>query len=241
MLSAKNIRKSFNGVTVLNDVSLDLNEGEITVILGPSGCGKTTLLRNISLLDVPDSGTLNVFDRQYNFPLLSKVKDFPYPFLTVVFQQLFLWPHLTNRDNILLAVENNAEQSKKANSYLDYLIEKMEMSNYIDNYPNQSSLGQKQRIAIARALILRPKIVLFDEITAALDIQQTRNIIKLLLEIKSENTSVSYFFVTHNINIASHIADKLLYMDKGKIVEFGGKELLANPNSIELNQFLNLQ
>jgi polar amino acid transport system ATP-binding protein len=236
MIIVKKLNKKIGVLHILNDISLEIKQSEITVLFGPSGCGKTTLLRNISLLDIPDSGQITLFGKIYSFP--SKIKVFaPYPKLTIVFQQLFLWPHLTNRQNILLAVEKkNYDYSERLN-YLDELIAEIEMQSYIDKYPNQSSLGQKQRVAIARALILKPEFIFFDEITASLDILQVNNILQILLSIIKNKVGI--LFITHNIDIAKKIGNQFLFMNNGKIVEAGNIEILSNPKTKDLIHFLN--
>ena len=171
--------------------------------MGPSGSGKTTLLRTLAMLDAPDQGQITINNRQTARP--STLEN-PYPTITVVYQQLFLWPHLTNRQNITLAVQNTDFQDK-----LDELIEFLEMENFIDNYPNQSSVGQKQRVAIARALILNPEYIFFDEITSALDSKQMQSVIQILNNLKSKNIGI--FLITHHDQVAQQVADEVLHLD----------------------------
>ncbi len=239
MIKAININKYYGNLKALNNVSIELNPGEITILFGPSGCGKTTLLRNLSLLDLPESGELEIFNRKYKFPLKPNDKTIsPFPKLTVVFQQLFLWPNLTNRENIMLAFSKKQTDYSKKQEYLNYLIKEMEMSSYIDKFPNESSLGQKQRVAIARALILNPDFIFFDEITASLDILQITHIIKMIMKLR--NDKMGFLFITHNIEIAKKIGDKLVFMQEGKIIETGSRSILSNPQTTELKYFLNL-
>lgn len=238
MVRARNIHKSYGDTQVLRDISIELNYGEITILFGPSGCGKTTLLRNLSLLDFPDSGELEIFDKKYKFPLKKNSKVvLPYPRLTVVFQQLFLWPNLKNRENIMLAFDKRYPGYDKKQNYLTYLIEEMEMASYIDKLPNESSLGQKQRVAIARALILNPEFIFFDEITASLDILQINHILNLITSLRSEKTG--FLFITHNIDIARKIGDKLIFMQEGRLIETGDRNILSNPKTEKLKIFLN--
>jgi ABC-type polar amino acid transport system ATPase subunit len=239
VIKAKNINKSYGNFQVLRDINIELNPGEVTILFGPSGCGKTTLVRNLSLLDLPDSGELKIFDREYKFPLKTNRKlILPFPKLTMVFQQLFLWPHLKNKENILLALDKNQDDYEKSIEYYDYLIEGMEMKDYIDKFPNESSLGQKQRVAIARALILNPDFIFFDEITASLDIIQINHILKLIMHLR--NSTMGFLFITHDIDIAKKIGDKLIFMQNGEIIEVGHKDILTQPKTKELINFLNL-
>ena len=180
MLQGINISKSYGNKQVLKMITIKIEKGKATVVMGPSGSGKTTLLRNLSLLDRPDSGKVVIDDQELIFPNDNIFKK-PYPKVTVVYQQLFLWPHLTNRENITLAVESG-DYKKQLNELISYLG----MTKFIDNYPNQSSVGQKQRVAIARALILNPEYIFFDEITSALDTKQIETIIKIINDLKNK-------------------------------------------------------
>ncbi|NOZ46913.1 MAG: ATP-binding cassette domain-containing protein [Chlorobi bacterium] len=205
MLKGINISKSFGTKKVLDNVNIEINQGKAVIILGPSGCGKTTLLRSLSLLDYPDSGKLTIDDLEYTFPSRNNNIKLPYPRVTVVYQQLFLWPHLTNKENIILAVKG-----KDYHADFERLVEFLDMHDFINNYPNQSSLGQKQRIAIARALILRPKYILFDEITSSLDIVQIENIIEIINNLKNDNIGI--FLITHNMDVANKVGDKKIHL-----------------------------
>jgi ABC-type polar amino acid transport system ATPase subunit len=239
LITARNINKSYGNIKVLDDVNITLNHGEITVLIGPSGCGKTTLLRNLSLLDIPDYGELKIFDEQYLFPnkRIEKLK-LPYPDLTVVFQQLFLWPHISNKKNILLALDVNSPTYEYSMKYYEYLVKELQMESYLLKFPNESSLGQKQRVAIARALVLKPKFILFDEITASLDVLQIKSIIEILLKLKDD--TLGLMFITHNIELAKSIGDTLIYMENGRVIESGTKNILTKPQTSELKKFLNL-
>ena len=158
MLVAKNISKSYRGTEILKGVDIKVEHGKITSLIGPSGSGKTTLLRVLSMLDLPESGSVFLNDERYEFPLKENKIIKPWPRISVVFQQLFLWPHLTLRQNILLPLKGNVD-----NKHLAELIKLLKMEEFIDRYPNQASLGQRQRVALARALALKPKYLLLDE------------------------------------------------------------------------------
>ena len=191
MIKGINISKSFGNKKVLNKVNIKIKQGEAVVVMGPSGSGKTTLLRSLALLDKPDSGKVVVDDKEFVFPNDSDFKK-PYPKVTVVYQQLFLWPHLTNRENITLAVENTDYATQ-----LDELIDYLGMGKFIDNYPNQSSVGQKQRVAIARAILRNPAILILDEPTSALDAESEHFITNSLEELMRGRTT---FIIAHRLS-----------------------------------------
>jgi len=235
MIVADKIVKSYNGNKILNEISLELNRGEISVLFGPSGCGKTTLCRNLTMLEYPDSGTLKVDEQFYQFPSKNNFPVMPFPKVNMVFQQLFLWPHLTNEQNIKLAIN---DFNKEKNERFEYLTKLLKIDDILTQYPNESSLGQKQRVAIARVLILDPEFIFFDEMTSALDIVQTNNIVKILLKLK--DVGMGILIITHNINFMERVADKLLFMYDGKIIETGNKNIIKKPQTEILKKFLGI-
>jgi ABC-type polar amino acid transport system ATPase subunit len=236
MLIARNIEKSFGDKKILCGIDMEIAPGSITCVIGPSGTGKTTLLRALALLDLPDSGSIAVDDLKYHFPLSPKAEIVPpWPHVTAVFQSLFLWPHLTLRENIMLPART---QNQAAERDIEGLIAFFEMGHFIDHYPNQASLGQRQRVAMARALILNPAYILLDEITSALDVEQTARILMKLSHLKERGIGV--FLITHAIGFARRAADKVIFMDGGKIAEQGSADIIVNPQSDRLKNFLSL-
>jgi len=238
MLEARNLNFSYTADRpILKDVSLKIATGGITVLIGPSGTGKTTLLRCVALLDPPQSGEIRVDDEVFRYPWpKDKIFTPPWPKLTTVFQQLFLWPHMTLRQNILLPVrQRNSNETKEE---LDALIEAFDMGNFIDNYPNEASLGQRQRVALARALMLKPRYLLLDEITSALDVEQIAKILTYLKGLRGKNIGI--FLITHLLGFARHAADNVVFMSGGEVTESGGPEILKDPKTERLFQFLSV-
>lgn len=216
MLSASHITKKFGAHTALDDVSISIEPGTITSIIGPSGSGKTTLLKTLALLEGADSGTVMLDGQEYSYPHTGRQKNF-WPSVTIVFQQLFIWPHLTLRENILLPKGGTLPPEDA--EYFRTLIEMFEMGHFLDRYPNEASLGQKQRTALVRALLLRPKYLLLDEVTASLDTEQASLILSHLTEIKKQGIGI--VAVAHNIDFAFSLSDRIIFLDKGKITKEG--------------------
>ncbi|MFZ2886459.1 MAG: ATP-binding cassette domain-containing protein [Minisyncoccia bacterium] len=227
MLSATGVTKKCAGKEVIGAINITIKPGTITSLIGPSGAGKTTLLHALSLTDIPDAGAITIDEKHHVFP--NTEDSHPSSSVVLVFQQLFLWPHLTLRENILLANRLNETEMHE-------LISAFGMEEFVDRYPNQTSLGQRQRGALARAIACKPRYLLLDEVTSALDIEQIELVMKYLMTLK--NRGVGILLVTHLLHFAEQVSDRIVFMDKGTIIESGGKDLLTNPQRHRTKDFL---
>ena len=236
MLKGEHLTKKYDGRTVLDDVSIEIEHGKITSIIGPSGAGKTTLLKALSMLSLPESGRVTIDDKIYNFPEDTNAVVAPWPKISVVFQQLFIWPHLTMRKNIELPLEVKGVL-KENKAYLEELYEMFDMKGFIDRFPNEVSLGQRQRGALVRALALKPEYLLLDEITSSLDVEQSEIILSHLTKIK--NKGVGIIMVAHDIDFALSSADSVCFLENGKIVKQGKPyEFLLETNNARIKSFI---
>lgn len=235
MLQGKNIYKNINGVDVLKDLNIIIEPSKITCLIGPSGSGKSTAISCLSLLSYPSKGVVNLEGVEYSFENgKNPTFKFPYPYVTVVFQSLFLFPNLTNEENILLPLKD----LKKSTDYFDDLIDNLNIRAILKKYPNECSGGEKQRVAIARQVLLEPKYLLLDEVTSALDLETVNNVANILIDLKNKGTGI--LLATHMINLAKSISDDFYFIDKGVIIEKGNIEMLNNPGTERLNKFLQI-
>ena len=221
LLEMKNVQKSFGGLEVLKDISLDVNKGEVVAIIGPSGSGKSTFLRCATLLETMDKGTL-CYGGQFG----------------LVFQNFNLFPHYTVLKNIIDApVHVQGKSKEEAEKTARALLKKVGLESKEDSYPSQLSGGQQQRVAIARALAMNPQILFFDEPTSALDPEITAGILKVLKDLAAEKMTM--VIVTHEIDFARKVADRVIFMDGGVIVEQGSaEEVIGNPKNERTKAFL---
>ena len=220
LLEMKHIKKSFDGVEVLKDISLKVDKGEVLGIIGPSGSGKSTLLRCATKLETQDSGEI---DYEGTFGL--------------VFQNFNLFPHFSVIKNITDAPikvqkRNREEEYTEAKE----LLKKMGLEDKENAYPYQLSGGQQQRVSIARALAVRPDILFFDEPTSALDPELTGEILKVIKNLAAEHMTM--VIVTHEMNFAKNVADHIIFMDKGVIAEYGTPEEVFGSSNERMQEFL---
>ena len=236
MIKLENVVKNFGDVHVLKNVNLTVNKGEKLVVIGPSGSGKSTLIRCMNYLEEPTSGKVTVDGYDLNFKRsLARVRQYT----AMVFQQFNLYPHMTVLENLTLAPIKLQNVSKKdaEESGLKYL-EKVGLSEKANAYPSQLSGGQQQRVAIARALNMHPKIMLFDEPTSALDPEMIQEVLDVLVGLSKEN--ITMVVVTHEMGFAKQVADRIVFMDGGQIIEEAHpKEFFSNPKNERSKSFLN--
>ena len=239
MLDIRNVKKSFDGHTVLDGIDLDVNKGDVTAILGPSGSGKTTFLRCLNFLERADSGTL-VFDGEpFDLHAAKKAEIARIRKKTAfVFQNYNLFLNKTALQNVTLGLTSGAGMKRdEANERAIRALEKVGMAEKLKSYPSQLSGGQQQRVAIARALALRPEILFFDEPTSALDPELTREVLRVIRGLAEQHTTM--VIVTHEMRFARDVSDTVIFMDGGVIVEQGPpEELFGNPKEERTKRFL---
>ncbi len=238
LLELKNIRKEFDSNVILKDLSLTVEKGDVIVILGPSGCGKSTLLRCINGLETIQGGEILldgevISNRKKDMHLIRQK-------IGMVFQSYDLFPHLTVMKNLLLGPKhahdlnlNMDEVQKEAEMWL----ERVGLADKKNAYPRQLSGGQKQRVAIVRMLCLHPEVMLFDEVTAALDPEMVREVLDVMMDLANDKKTM--LIVTHQMQFARAVADKIIFMDGGEIVETGTpEEFWTNPKTDRAKKFL---
>lgn len=237
LLTINNVVKRFDDATILDGISFSVKKSAVIVIVGPSGCGKSTLLRCINALEPIQEGSItldgDVIERNSKtLPLLRQR-------IGMVFQSYDLFPHLTVLDNILLApckVQKRDKEEVKQEAMS--LLERVGLKEKAKSYPRELSGGQKQRVAIVRALCMHPEILLFDEVTAALDPEMVREVLDVMLDLAKQGRTM--LIVTHEMQFARAIADRIIFLDNGKIVEEATPdEFFDNPKTERAKQFLN--
>ena len=231
-----NLKKNFGKLEVLKDISLDVHEGEVVVLLGPSGSGKSTLLRCLNQLETATGGQIVIdgYDITDKHTDINKVRQN----IGMVFQHFNLFNHLTVMDNMTLApVHLKLLKKEEARERAFQLLERVGLSDKADAFPSQLSGGQKQRVAIARALAMRPDIMLFDEPTSALYPEMVGEVLAVMKELAKEGMTM--VVVTHEIGFAREVASRVIFMEGGYIVEEGTPEqVLSNPKEARTIDFL---
>ena len=234
MIKLEHIYKSFHHTTILNDINLEIKDGEIISIIGPSGSGKSTILRIINHLIRPDTGKVYYNNQCITDKNAQKIRLK----MGMVFQHFELFPHKTVLENITLApVVHKILTKTEAETKAKELLKMVDLENKIYDYPNTLSGGQKQRVAIARMLAMNPEVMLFDEQTSALDPEMVKDILDIIKTIATSGKTI--IIVTHEINFAKNISDRILFMDHGHILKFATPDEIFNHNDNErINNFL---
>lgn len=230
------LKKSFGSLEVLKGVDLEVTKGEVVVILGPSGSGKSTLLRCINKLEASSGGKIFFEDTEITDPStnINKVRES----IGMVFQSFNLFPHLTAKGNVMLAQQKVLKRSKaEASATAVEQLERVGLGDRVDYFPAQLSGGQQQRVAIARALAMDPHVMLFDEVTSALDPELVRGVLDVMKQLAT--AGMTMMVVTHEMGFAREVGSRVVFMDDGVIVEQGTPEqVFDNPQSERTQDFL---
>ncbi len=244
MLKLAGIHKRFGALEVLRGIDLEVARGEVICVLGPSGSGKSTLLRCINLLEPPDAGEILLEQRdicrQPGAGESGWETDFVRQRVGMVFQQFNLFPHRSAIDNVTLAPERVLGRSRaEARAKATELLERVGLGDKLEQFPERLSGGQQQRVAIARALAMDPHVMLFDEVTSALDPELVKEVLDVIRELADEGMTM--IVVTHEIGFARDVGDQVVFMDEGVIVEQGPPaRVLASPREERTKRFLGL-
>ena len=231
----RDVHKSFGALKVLEGVSFEVGRGQVTAIIGRSGSGKSTALRCIDRLERIDSGEIVVCGHRVDAPDID-LKALRLD-VGIVFQSYNLFPHLTIEENITLAPRSAKGMSKDAaRTIARDVLAKVGLAEKAASYPEQLSGGQQQRVAIARSLAMQPQVMLFDEVTSALDPELTGEVLRVIEDLAAGGMTM--VMVTHEMAFARRVADQILFMHRCKVWERGGAEILASPETAELRQFV---
>ncbi|VXA58299.1 amino-acid transporter subunit; ATP-binding component of ABC superfamily [Acinetobacter proteolyticus] len=238
LLSIQHLHKFYKQSHILHGIDLNVQQGEVVVILGPSGCGKSTLLRCINGLEPIQEGKIHLKDVGVLGQDLSW--DNVRQQIGMVFQNYELFKHMNVIDNILLGpLKAQKRQRAEVEQLADQLLQRVGLLDRKYDYPSNLSGGQKQRIAIVRALVMQPKVILLDEITAALDPEMVREVLDVVLKLAQEGMTM--LIVTHEMGFARKVADRIIFMDKGKIIEQSSPEaFFQHPQTERARTFLNI-
>jgi polar amino acid transport system ATP-binding protein len=239
-LRLENVHKSFGSLEVLTGVNLEIPRGEVVCVIGPSGSGKSTLLRCINLLEPPNEGHIYLEGREITGKHAEEGVDFVRRRVGMVFQQFNLFPHKSALDNVCMAQEQVLGRSREeAREKATALLERVGMGHKIGEYPDRLSGGQQQRVAIARALAMDPHVMLFDEVTSALDPELVKEVLDVMRELADEGMTM--VVVTHEMRFARDVGHKVAFMDGGVVVEYGDPaDVLENPKQERTKRFLGL-
>ncbi|MEI5673361.1 MULTISPECIES: amino acid ABC transporter ATP-binding protein [unclassified Nocardioides] len=244
LVEAHGITKSFGDQTVLRGVDFTAERGTATVLLGPSGSGKTTVLRSLNVLETPDAGRVRIGDATVDFDDLPRDKAARRRQIAalracsgMVFQSHHLFPHKTALGNLLEGpVQVQGRPVDEATADARQLLERVGLAGREDAYPSQLSGGQQQRVGIARALALKPEVLLLDEPTSALDPELVGEVLAVVRDLAADGWTM--LIVTHEVRFARDVADQVLFLDGGVVAERGGAEVLTDPREERTRRFL---
>ncbi|MEX0084885.1 amino acid ABC transporter ATP-binding protein [Clostridium butyricum] len=238
LLKVEDVHKKYDDREVLKGIDLNLHKGEVLVILGPSGCGKSTFLRCLNGLEKIQGGDIKFNHRAFSDKNINWQEI--HEKIGMVFQNYELFPHMTVMENIMLGPLKVQKRDKsEVTSQAEQLLEKVGLLDRKDSFPRQLSGGQKQRIAIVRALCMNPEVILFDEVTASLDPEMVREVLDVILGLAKQGMTMA--IVTHEMGFAQAVADRIIFMDEGKICEEAKPdEFFTNPKTERAKQFLNI-
>ncbi|MET4072622.1 polar amino acid transport system ATP-binding protein [Bradyrhizobium sp. S3.2.6] len=235
IVELKDVKKSFGNLEVLKGITFEVKKGEVAAIIGQSGSGKSTALRCMDRLETIQGGSMLICGHQLHdadVDLRALRRD-----VGIVFQSYNLFPHLTVAENIMLAPRLvKGMKQRDAREIANTVIAKVGLREKIDYYPEQLSGGQQQRVAIARSLAMQPKLMLFDEVTSALDPQLTGEVLRVMEQLAGDGMTM--ILVTHEMSFARKVADRVIYMRDGKVHEMGSSDILRAPATPELAAFV---
>ena len=242
MISINGLHKKFGELEVLKGIDLQVNKGQVIVVIGPSGSGKTTLLRCLNILEVPTAGSITIDEQTADFSntVNKRTIDLLRRESAMVFQHYNLFPHMTALQNVMegpVIVKKISKTDARAKA--EQLLNKVGLGDKLDFYPHQLSGGQQQRVGIARALALEPKVMLFDEPTSALDPELVGEVLQVMKDLANEG--ITMMVVTHEMRFANDVANEVIFMDQGKIIERSKpSDMFTHPKEERTRQFLNL-
>ena len=247
MIKVSSVAKTFGSNRVLDGISFNVDRGEVMVLIGPSGSGKSTLLRCLNFLEEYEEGEVWIDNQLMGYRLVNGEQRVQLPETEVaklrcdigmVFQSFNLFPHRSVLDNITMApVRVKGMMAREATDLALELLNKVGLADKVKEFPTKLSGGQQQRVAIARALAMQPKVMLFDEVTSALDPELVGEVLRVMRQLATEGMTM--VIVSHEMHFARDIGDRLMFIDQGKVVEEGEpSDLLGNPQSDRLKSFL---
>lgn len=236
LIKVENLQKSFGGLDVLCGIDIDINRGDVVVVVGPSGSGKSTFLRCLNRLEESTGGSIIFNGEDITSPKVNINKHREK--MGMVFQQFNLFPHMTIMRNLTIGPMKLLGKSKEeAEKKAQELLDRVGLGDRAESYPNQLSGGQKQRVAIVRALCMEPEVMLFDEPTSALDPEMVGEVLEVMRELARDGMTM--VCVTHEMGFAREVANRVIFIDEGVIAEEAAPaEFFANPKSVRLKEFL---